>query len=147
MGENGRTAVLFDSGVRSGLDILRALALGADFVLLGRSFIWGVAALGSAGGDHTAEILMADLKVNMVNLGCETVEQVKQTLNPELSIHGIVLTMYDSRNNLSGQVVADGSPETVLTEAALAEHYGASVRVVTVDDRLAVLPARSPVRG
>ena len=36
-----------------------------------------------------------------------TVEQVKQTLNPELSIHGIVLTMYDSRNNLSGQVVAD----------------------------------------
>ncbi len=37
----------------------------------------------------------------------QTVEQVKQTLNPELSIHGIVLTMYDSRNNLSGQVVAD----------------------------------------
>lgn len=36
-----------------------------------------------------------------------TVEQVKATLNPELSIHGIVLTMYDSRNNLSGQVVAD----------------------------------------
>jgi chromosome partitioning protein len=36
-----------------------------------------------------------------------TVEQVKTTLNPELSIHGIVLTMYDSRNNLSGQVVAD----------------------------------------
>jgi chromosome partitioning protein len=37
----------------------------------------------------------------------QTVEQVKQSLNPELSIHGIVLTMYDSRNNLSGQVVAD----------------------------------------
>ncbi len=37
----------------------------------------------------------------------KTVEQVKQTLNPDLSIHGIVLTMYDSRNNLSGQVVAD----------------------------------------
>ena len=37
----------------------------------------------------------------------KTVEQVKQTLNPDLSIHGIVLTMYDARNNLSGQVVAD----------------------------------------
>jgi chromosome partitioning protein len=37
----------------------------------------------------------------------KTVEQVKQTLNPELSIHGIVLTMFDVRNNLSGQVVAD----------------------------------------
>jgi chromosome partitioning protein len=37
----------------------------------------------------------------------KTIEQVKSTLNPTLSIHGIVLTMYDSRNNLSGQVVAD----------------------------------------
>src|SRR5712664_1985400 len=37
----------------------------------------------------------------------KTVEQVKQTLNPELAIHGIVLTMFDARNNLSGQVVAD----------------------------------------
>ena len=37
----------------------------------------------------------------------KTVEQVKATLNPGLSIHGIVLTMYDARNNLSGQVVAD----------------------------------------
>jgi chromosome partitioning protein len=37
----------------------------------------------------------------------KTVDQVKQSLNPELSIHGIVLTMFDARNNLSGQVVAD----------------------------------------
>jgi len=37
----------------------------------------------------------------------KTVEQVKETLNPDLSIHGIVLTMYDARNNLAGQVVAD----------------------------------------
>ncbi|MCB1486169.1 MAG: ParA family protein, partial [Bauldia sp.] len=37
----------------------------------------------------------------------QTVEQVKQSLNPELSIHGIVLTMFDSRNSLSSQVVAD----------------------------------------
>ncbi len=37
----------------------------------------------------------------------QTVEQVKHALNPELSVHGIVLTMFDSRNNLAGQVVAD----------------------------------------
>ena len=37
----------------------------------------------------------------------KTVDQVKQALNPELTIHGIVLTMFDARNNLSGQVVAD----------------------------------------
>ena len=37
----------------------------------------------------------------------KTVEQVRATLNPDLTIHGIVLTMFDARNNLSGQVVAD----------------------------------------
>jgi chromosome partitioning protein len=37
----------------------------------------------------------------------KTVEQVRTTLNPDLTIHGIVLTMYDARNNLAGQVVAD----------------------------------------
>ena len=37
----------------------------------------------------------------------ETIEQVKTTVNPNLTIHGIVLTMYDSRNNLANQVVAD----------------------------------------
>jgi iron complex transport system ATP-binding protein len=42
----------------------------------------------------------------------------------------------------AGCIVADGTPEEVLTEAALAEHYGATVRVVTVDERLAVLPTR-----
>ncbi|MEO1259578.1 MAG: alpha-hydroxy acid oxidase [Bacteroidota bacterium] len=67
----GKTAILFDSGIRSGLDILRALKMGADFVLLGRSFIYGVAALGKYGGDHVAEILMEELKNNMVQLGIE----------------------------------------------------------------------------
>ena len=42
----------------------------------------------------------------------------------------------------TGCIVADGTPAEVLTEAALAEHYGATVRVVTVDERLAVLPTR-----
>jgi iron complex transport system ATP-binding protein len=41
-----------------------------------------------------------------------------------------------------GHIVADGTPGEVLTEAALGEHYGATVRVVTVDERLAVLPTR-----
>ena len=42
----------------------------------------------------------------------------------------------------AGQVVADGLPEDVLTEERVTAHYGASVRVVTVDDRVAVLPSR-----
>ncbi len=73
-----RAKILFDSGVQSGLDIARALALGADFVLLGRAFMYGVAALGKRGGDHTAEILIADLKNNMMQLGCSSVGELAE---------------------------------------------------------------------
>jgi L-lactate dehydrogenase (cytochrome) len=73
----GRAAVLYDSGVRSGLDILRALALGAEMVLLGRGFIYGVSALGKIGGDHVAEILMADLQVNMAQMGYASLKDIE----------------------------------------------------------------------
>lgn len=73
----GRTAVLFDSGVRSGLDVLRALALGADFVLLGRAFVYGVAALGELGAQHTFDILMAEMTADMHNIGIERPAQAR----------------------------------------------------------------------
>jgi len=72
--------VIFDSGVRTGLDIIRALALGADFVLLGRPFMYGVAALGEAGGTHTIEILRDDLKNNMIQLGCRQLVELPARL-------------------------------------------------------------------
>lgn len=67
---DGEIKILLDRGVRTGLDIARAIALGADFVLLGRAFMYGVAALGKKGGVHTAEILADDLENNMIQLGC-----------------------------------------------------------------------------
>ncbi len=75
---NGKVPVLFDSGVRSGLDVMRAISLGADFVFLGRAFVWGVAALGKYGGDHAAHILIDDLKNNMVQLGVKTIPELKE---------------------------------------------------------------------
>jgi L-lactate dehydrogenase (cytochrome) len=75
-----RAKILFDSGVRGGLDIARAMALGADFVLLGRAFMYGVAALGEQGGDHVAELLSGDLKNNMIQLGCNRLDEIPSRL-------------------------------------------------------------------
>ncbi|MBX2884493.1 MAG: alpha-hydroxy-acid oxidizing protein [Granulosicoccus sp.] len=72
----GQAKIVFDSGIRTGLDILRALALGADFVLLGRAFIYGAAALGQEGADHVADLMIADLESNLGNLGCTDLRQL-----------------------------------------------------------------------
>ncbi len=72
-----RAAVVLDSGVRGGLDIARALALGADFVLLGRAFMYALGALGARGADHLMRLLKDDLSNVMGQLGCRTVAELR----------------------------------------------------------------------
>lgn len=72
----GTAKVVFDSGIRGGLDICRALALGADFVLLGRAFVYGAAALGQQGSNHVADLLLADMNSNLGNLGCTDLQDL-----------------------------------------------------------------------
>ncbi|MDE0897283.1 MAG: alpha-hydroxy-acid oxidizing protein, partial [Planctomycetota bacterium] len=62
--------VMVDSGIRSGPDIARAMASGAKFTFLGRSFMYGVGALGEKGGTHTVELLKAQLGQVMEQVGC-----------------------------------------------------------------------------
>ncbi len=64
-----RLPVIFDSGIEGGLDILRAIALGADFVMLGRAWHYAVCALGASGPAHLTEILRRDLVANLGQLG------------------------------------------------------------------------------
>jgi len=66
-----RTTLMLDSGLRSGPDIACALASGARFGFLGRSFMYGVSALGEAGGDHTMTMLKRQLRQVMEQLACE----------------------------------------------------------------------------
>jgi L-lactate dehydrogenase (cytochrome) len=74
---SGKTKIIFDSGVRSGLDVARALACGADFVLLGRPFIYGIAAFGPAGGAHVYQVINDGLKIAMTQLAVETIDQFR----------------------------------------------------------------------
>lgn len=77
--------VIFDGGVESGLDILRACALGADFVMLGRGWHHALGALGPAGPAHLLHILTEDLKANMVQMAISRVDQAHTRLAPAVT--------------------------------------------------------------
>jgi 4-hydroxymandelate oxidase len=66
----GRVPVLLDGGIRRGTDAFKALALGAAAVLIGRPYVYGLAAAGAAGVSHVVQILRAELEVAMALAGC-----------------------------------------------------------------------------
>ncbi|GAB4212321.1 MAG: alpha-hydroxy acid oxidase [Roseiflexaceae bacterium] len=66
----GRCPVLLDGGVRRGTDVFKALALGAQAVLVGRPILWGLASRGEAGALHVLELLRAELELAMALAGC-----------------------------------------------------------------------------
>ena len=83
--------VMMDSGMRSGPDIARAIASGAKFTFMGRSFMYGAAALGSRGGDHTISILKTQLQQIMEQICCEKVADfpnhlIRKTSNSEAPV-------------------------------------------------------------
>jgi L-lactate dehydrogenase (cytochrome) len=73
-----KITIMMDSGIRSGPDIARALACGADFTFLGRSFMYGVAALNNQGGEHTISILKTQLKQVMEQVCCGSVKDLSK---------------------------------------------------------------------
>ncbi|KAA9035646.1 alpha-hydroxy-acid oxidizing protein [Ginsengibacter hankyongi] len=77
--------IMMDSGLRSGPDIARALASGATFTFLGRSFMYGAAALGKQGGNHTVAILKTQLQQVMQQICCERVEDLPNHLITNIS--------------------------------------------------------------
>lgn len=65
----GRATVLMDSGVRSGTDVVRALALGADAVLVGKAFLWSIGALGARGPLHAMDLLLDETRAALGQVG------------------------------------------------------------------------------
>ena len=76
----GKTAILLDSGIRRGGDIVKALCLGADAVLVGRAYAYGLAAAGDDGVTRALEILRTDVVRTMKLLGAATVADLKPEL-------------------------------------------------------------------
>jgi L-lactate dehydrogenase (cytochrome) len=70
---NGRAEVLLDGGIRRGSDIIKAICLGARAVLVGRAYVYGLAAAGEAGVARALQILRADLERTLRLLGCPSI--------------------------------------------------------------------------
>ena len=77
---NNKIEIMMDSGIRGGADIARVLAHGANFTFLGRSFMYGVSALGTKGGNHTITMLKKQLTQVMEQLSCKQIYDLKNTI-------------------------------------------------------------------
>jgi isopentenyl diphosphate isomerase/L-lactate dehydrogenase-like FMN-dependent dehydrogenase len=76
---NGRIPILFDSGIRRGADIFKALALGASAIQIGRTARWGLGAFGTAGAQRVIEILQAELVQTAAACGCARLPDINRT--------------------------------------------------------------------
>ena len=75
----GRLPILVDGGVRSGLDVVRMLALGANFVLLGRAWAYALAAAGGAGVAHALRLIEAEMRVAMALTACTSIAEADRS--------------------------------------------------------------------
>ena len=72
-----RATIILDSGVRSGVDAVRAVALGADAAFAGKAFLWSLGALGAGGPAHLIDLLTEDISATLGQLGCPTIAHLR----------------------------------------------------------------------
>jgi 4-hydroxymandelate oxidase len=77
---DGRVPVLVDGGIRRGTDVVKALALGASAVLIGRPYLYALATAGAAGVAHAVKILSLELKMAMAVLGRTSISSIDRSL-------------------------------------------------------------------
>jgi L-lactate dehydrogenase (cytochrome) len=74
--EAGNMAIIMDSGIRRGTDVLKALALGADFVFIGRPFLYAATIAGEDGVRHAVKLLREEIDRDMAMLGVRTLDEI-----------------------------------------------------------------------
>jgi 4-hydroxymandelate oxidase len=77
---DGRAEILLDSGVRRGTDVLKAIALGAKAVLIGRPFVWALAVGGQSGVESALQMLRNELDIAMALTGCACISDIERKL-------------------------------------------------------------------
>jgi L-lactate dehydrogenase (cytochrome) len=70
-----RATVLMDSGIRSGLDVIRAVAVGAHAVFAGKAFLWGLGALGPQGPGHVIDLMIDEMRAALGQIGAATLAE------------------------------------------------------------------------
>ena len=80
-GFKNKITIMMDSGIKSGPDIARSIACGAQFTFLGRSFMYGVSALGKSGAEHTINLIFTELRQVMEQIGCEKTIDLPKFIN------------------------------------------------------------------
>jgi len=76
----GRATVMVDSGIRSGLDVVRAVALGADAAFAGKAFLWGLGALGAEGPLHVIDLMIDEMKAAFGQIGARRPTQARSVV-------------------------------------------------------------------
>lgn len=81
-----QTYIMFDSGVRGASDVVKAIALGAKFVFVGRLWVWGLSIAGEHGVRHVMKSLLADLDILMNVAGIQSIDQINRTMLGKFSM-------------------------------------------------------------
>lgn len=84
--------IIFDSGIRGGADVIKALALGAHAVMLGRPWVYGLALGGQDGVEHVLKTILSETETQMALMGCPTVDELRRNGHDFIELEGNVVS-------------------------------------------------------